>query len=76
MVISFIAVACSFAPVACWLAAACSSADELCTRPTDAPTWRVRPRVMKDAIPIDRNSTIAVIRASAQMLCVAESVEA
>ena len=31
VVISLIAVACSLAPVACWFAAACSSADELCT---------------------------------------------
>ena len=40
VVISVIAVACSLTPVACWLAAACSSADELCTWPTAVPICR------------------------------------
>ena len=37
VVISFIAVACSLAPAACWLAAACSSDEELCTWETALP---------------------------------------
>jgi hypothetical protein len=46
VVISDIAVACSLAPVACWLAAACSSADELCTWRTAEPICSVSERVM------------------------------
>ncbi len=76
MVISFIAVACSLAPVACCVAAACSSADELCMRPTDEPTWRVSARVMKNAIPIESVSAASVIRISARMPWVAESLDA
>ena len=37
VLISVIAVACSLAPDACWLAAACSSVDELRTWPTAEP---------------------------------------
>ena len=42
VLISLIAVACSFDPVACCVAAACSSADELCTWPTAVPICRLK----------------------------------
>ena len=37
VVISAMAVACSRSPVACWVAAACSSVDEVCTCVTAPP---------------------------------------
>jgi hypothetical protein len=48
--ISLIAVACSRDPDACWLAAAWSSADELCTWPTAPLIWRPTDRVIAQPI--------------------------
>ncbi len=59
VVISVIAVACSFAPVACWPAAACSSDEELWTWRTAVEIWRPRTRASRS------ESTAAAPTASA-----------
>ena len=58
VVISLIAVACSFAPVACWLAAACSSADELWIRPIALPILFVSEATVNQ--PITATRTIPI----------------
>ncbi len=58
--ISFIAVACSLAPVACCCEAACSSADELSMSPTAAPSWRVSPVTMSIPASATRITPITV----------------
>jgi len=74
--ISLIAVACSRAPVACWLAAACSSADELCTCPMAAPIWRDSEIVRRKASRVATSTAHPPIAIIDRIAVVADAVDA
>ncbi len=60
VLISLMADACCLVPAACCVAAACNSADELCTRPTAAPNCVVSEREVYVAAPAKSSRQMTV----------------